>query len=81
MKGATLLLLAILAMTSVFAGNNLQLIHHNVVARAHGTDGRVQVHCNGGSGQYSYQFNGLPQGWSAAGNTISIPNINNISGQ
>ena len=81
MKGATLLLLAFLVMTSVFAKGNLQLIHQDVVARASGTSGRVQVHCNGGSGQYRYQFNGLPQGWNASGNTISIPNINNISGQ
>lgn len=81
MKGTTALLFALLAISAVLAGNNMQLQFGSYVARAVGTSGRFSVICTGGSGNYNYQFSSLPAGWSSNGNVITVPNINAVSGQ
>lgn len=43
-------------------------------------NGVVNIGCQGGQGAYRFNFSGLPAGWSADGNAITIPNIVNVVG-
>ena len=43
-------------------------------------NGVVSLECQGGSGVYNFALSGLPAGWTANGNTITIPNIVNVVG-
>jgi hypothetical protein len=43
-------------------------------------NGAVTLGCTGAQGNYRFAFSGLPAGWTADGNTLSIPNIVNVVG-
>ena len=76
----TLALVAILAISSVYAGG-MQLQLGSSVARSRGTSGSFAIVCSGGSGNYEYNFNGLPAGWTQNNNYITVPSINYVNGQ
>ncbi len=40
----------------------------------------LRILSNGGTGGYNYFISGLPSGWTADGNVITIPNIINVVG-
>ena len=81
MRTAIAILFAFLFITGIYAQGNMRLQFGDYISRVSGTSGRVSVVCVGGSGNYNYQFNRLPAGWTSSSNIINIPRINTISGQ
>lgn len=86
MNKTIVILLALLFLA--FAGNapsKLMFQFGNSLATLVGNGSRyngvVAVQSVGGNGGYKYSLSGLPNGWSASGNIISIPNIVNIVGE
>jgi len=43
-------------------------------------NGLLSLNCYGGAGRYYYALSGLPTGWVANDNTITIPNIVSLAG-
>lgn len=42
--------------------------------------GVIFINCYGGSGEYTYSYSNLPQGWSQSGNSIIVPNLSTVRG-
>lgn len=79
---AVALLFALAIMVSAGGPLTFQLGNNLAALTRSGSryNGLVTLGCQGGSGQYSFSLSGLPAGWSADGNTITIPNIVNVVG-
>ena len=82
MSKAIALLFALVVMTlaggpmSFQFGNNLA----SLTRSGPRYNGVVAINCAGGAGGYDFTFSGLPAGWVANGNAITIPNIVNVVG-
>lgn len=81
MRTSITFLFAILFITAIYARGNMRIQYGDYITRVSGTSGRVAIVCIGGSGNYNYNFNRLPAGWTSNSNIINIPRINTISGQ
>ena len=57
-------------------GNNLAALTRS----GSNYNGVLTLGCQGGSGAYSFALSGLPSGWAANDNSITIPNIVNVIG-
>lgn len=85
MNKTIVLLLALV--TLAFAGrpSRLSFQYGNSLATLVGAGSRyngvIAIQCVGGNGGYRYTLSELPNGWSASGNIISIPNIVNVVGE
>lgn len=75
---AIIFVFALLVLTN--ASSQLQFQFGNSLARLVNNQGYVPINCVGGTGQYSYNFEGLPLGWSYTGNNLIIPNVQNVRG-